>query len=238
MSERTLRGKVAIAGIGETTYYKHGHSPDAEFKLALQAVLAACRDAGIDPKEVDGFASYGNDRSEAVRLAAALGIKELRFSNMHWGGGGGGESAWYLVGHDLERGALRTFSLARMKSLVVGERRFERPADFSPEKFFGKAFGAFVGTGDYRVVIRFSAAVADQIRERFWHESQETRDRPDGEFEFAVQLGGLNKMLRWILGWAGEAEVVAPKELRELVRTRADAIAQRYASTKSARQPR
>jgi acetyl-CoA acetyltransferase len=93
MSERTLRGKVAIAGIGETTYYKHGQSPDAEFKLALQAVLAACADAGVDPREVDGFATYGNDRSEATRLAAALGIRELRFSNMHWGGGGGGVAA-------------------------------------------------------------------------------------------------------------------------------------------------
>lgn len=93
MTERTLRGKAAIAGIGETTYYRHGQSPDAEFKLALQAVLAACRDAGVDPREVDGFASYGNDRSDGPRLAAALGIRELRFSNMHWGGGGGGVAA-------------------------------------------------------------------------------------------------------------------------------------------------
>ena len=30
-----IRGKVAIAGIGETTYYKHGQAPDSEFKLAL-----------------------------------------------------------------------------------------------------------------------------------------------------------------------------------------------------------
>lgn len=42
MGERTLRGKVAIAGVGETTYYKHGKSPDAEFKLCLIAILAAC----------------------------------------------------------------------------------------------------------------------------------------------------------------------------------------------------
>ncbi len=93
MSERTLRGKVAIAGIGETIYYKHGRSPDAEFKLALEAILNACRDAGVDPREVDGFASYGGDRSDGPRLAAALGIHELRFSNMHWGGGGGGVAA-------------------------------------------------------------------------------------------------------------------------------------------------
>ena len=90
MAERTLRGKTAIAGIGETTYYKHGQSPDSEFKLALEAIVKACEDAGISPHDIDGFASYGNDRSDGPRLAAALGIKELRFSNMFWGGGGGG----------------------------------------------------------------------------------------------------------------------------------------------------
>ena len=90
---RTLRGATAIVGVGETTYYKRGQSPDAEFKLALKAILAACEDAGISPKEVDGFASFSNDRSDPSRLANALGIHDLRFSNMQWGGGGGGGSA-------------------------------------------------------------------------------------------------------------------------------------------------
>jgi acetyl-CoA acetyltransferase len=90
---RTIRGRVAIAGIGETAYYKHGRAPESEFALALHAVLRACKDAGIDPRQVDGFASYSNDRNDPSRLAAALGLPELRFSNMQWGGGGGGGSA-------------------------------------------------------------------------------------------------------------------------------------------------
>ena len=90
---RTIRGKVAIVGVGETAYYKHGRAPQAEFALALQAILRACADAGLDPREVDGFASYSNDRNDPSRLAAALGLPELRFSNMQWGGGGGGGSA-------------------------------------------------------------------------------------------------------------------------------------------------
>jgi acetyl-CoA acetyltransferase len=90
--DRTLRGKVAVVGVGETAYYKRGEAPDAEFKLALQAIIAACENAGISPKDVDGFASYSNDRSDPSKLAAALGCKELRFSNMQWGGGGGGGS--------------------------------------------------------------------------------------------------------------------------------------------------
>ncbi|MEM7001484.1 MAG: acetyl-CoA acetyltransferase [Pseudomonadota bacterium] len=88
----SMRGQVAVAGVGETEYYKRGQAPDAEFKLALDAILNACRDAGIDPRDVDGFASYSNDRSDPSRLAAALGCYELRFANMQWGGGGGGGS--------------------------------------------------------------------------------------------------------------------------------------------------
>src|SRR6202012_4002807 len=89
-TDRSLRGRVAVVGIGETDYYRHGASPDAEFKLALKAILAACADAGIDPREIDGFSSYSDDRTEASRLAAALGIDQLRTATMQWGGGGGG----------------------------------------------------------------------------------------------------------------------------------------------------
>lgn len=90
--ERTLRGKVAVVGIGETPYYKRGQSPDAEFLLALKAIKNACQDARILPKAIDGFASFSNDRSDPSRLANALGCSDLRFSNMQWGGGGGGGS--------------------------------------------------------------------------------------------------------------------------------------------------
>ena len=47
--ERTIRGQVAVAGVGETTYYKHGQSPDSEFALALQAILARLRGRGHRP---------------------------------------------------------------------------------------------------------------------------------------------------------------------------------------------
>jgi acetyl-CoA acetyltransferase len=93
MTARSLRARTAVVGIGETTYYKRGQSPHAEFKLALEAIVNACADANIHPREIDGFASFSNDRSDPSQLAAALGCRELRFANMQWGGGGGGGSA-------------------------------------------------------------------------------------------------------------------------------------------------
>ena len=87
---RSLRGRVAVAGVGETQYYRHGKAPEPEMVLCLRAILAACEDAGLDPKEIDGFASYSNDRNDPPTLSVALGCRELRFSNMQWEGGGGG----------------------------------------------------------------------------------------------------------------------------------------------------
>ena len=139
---RTLRGKVAVAGIGETTYYKHGKSPDSEFALALKAILRAAEDAGISPREIDGFASYSNDRNDPSRLAAALGLPELRFSNMQWGGGGGGGSAavgnaaaavaagladCVVVFRALAQGQFARFGLGGQTPTVSGEQAFTFP---------------------------------------------------------------------------------------------------------------
>lgn len=139
---RGIRGKVAVAGIGETTYYKHGQSPDPEFKLALMAILAAAEDAGIDPKEIDGFCSYSNDRNEPSRLAAALGIRDLKYSVMQWGGGGGGGSAaigtaaaaiaagyadCVVVFRALAQGQFQRFGAAAPAKTVSGDNAFVFP---------------------------------------------------------------------------------------------------------------
>jgi acetyl-CoA acetyltransferase len=93
MTDHTIKDKVAIVGIGETTYYKRGGAPVTEFQLACEAVMRAAEDAGIEVAEIDGWASYSNDRNVPVRLASALGVPNITFANMVWGGGGGGVCA-------------------------------------------------------------------------------------------------------------------------------------------------
>ena len=79
MSEYTIKDKVAIVGIGETAYYKRGGAPLSEFQLTLEAILKAADDAGLPVTEIDGFASYSDDRNTPARLQAALGIPDLAF---------------------------------------------------------------------------------------------------------------------------------------------------------------
>lgn len=85
-----MRGRIAAVGVGETPYFRRGSAPGDEQWLTLKAIVSACEDAGIDPQEIDGFASYADDRNAGHTLVRALGTTEMRWSSMVWGGGGGG----------------------------------------------------------------------------------------------------------------------------------------------------
>ena len=74
-----IRKAAAIAGIGQTAYAKA--LPPTAWELAVEAVLAACADAGVDVADVDGmcrFTAPFETVSEAM-LVRALGIRELSF---------------------------------------------------------------------------------------------------------------------------------------------------------------
>ncbi|HBZ69280.1 MAG TPA: hypothetical protein DEP35_05880 [Deltaproteobacteria bacterium] len=88
------RSRAHIVGVGETRYTRWGKIGDVtEHALACQAIQRAVADAGLSIDDVDGLASFADDRNEAVFLAAELGLPALRFGNMVWMPGGGGGCA-------------------------------------------------------------------------------------------------------------------------------------------------
>lgn len=85
------RDRAVIVGIGESPYARWGGIADrSQLALACEAILNAAADAGLPPSAIDGFASYSDDANDPARLMVALGIDQLRFASMVWGGGGGG----------------------------------------------------------------------------------------------------------------------------------------------------
>jgi 17-hydroxy-3-oxo-4-pregnene-20-carboxyl-CoA lyase len=81
-----LRDRAAIVGIGATEFSKD--SGRSEMRLAVEATKAALDDAGIDPAEVDGMATFTMDTNPEIEIARNLGIGELTFfSRIHHGGG-------------------------------------------------------------------------------------------------------------------------------------------------------
>ena len=140
------------------------------------------------------------------------------------------ENLWYLIAFDTDRAALRTFALPRISGAEMTDARFVRPNDFSPEAFFANALGVLGGPGNFEVVIHFTAAVADRVREREWHESQQVRDLPEGGLELTLRLGALAEVEGWVLGWGKDAEVLQPPVLRKRLATTSAFLAGAYGS--------
>lgn len=131
---------------------------------------------------------------------------------------------WYLFAFDHLRQDIRTFAPARIQTVKATGKTFDRPQKFSLEKRLRDSFGVHSGEGRHEVVIRFRAGVADYVREKKWHESQELRELKGGAVELRLKLSSLLEIQRWVLSWGGDAKVVQPRELVAAVRQAAENI--------------
>jgi len=131
---------------------------------------------------------------------------------------------WFLFAYDHLRKDIRTFVPARIQGLKATGKRFPRPEKFSLEQRLHDSFGVYSGQGLSDVVIRFDARVADFLREKRWHSSQELRDLKGGAVELRMQLSSLQEVQRWVLSWGGDARVVKPAELARSVKAAAEKI--------------
>jgi acetyl-CoA acetyltransferase len=81
-----IKDKAVIVGIGNTKFSKD--SGVSELSLAVQAIKIALDDAGLQPSDVDGMATFTMDTNDEIEVARALGCGELTFwGRSHYGGG-------------------------------------------------------------------------------------------------------------------------------------------------------
>jgi predicted DNA-binding transcriptional regulator YafY len=131
---------------------------------------------------------------------------------------------WFLFAYDQARKDIRTFVPARIQSAKPTGKSFKRLQNFSLEKRLRDSFGVLSGEGQYEIVIRFSARVADYIREKRWHESQQLRELKGGGVELKLKLSSLAEIERWVLSWGCDAKVLRPRELAQAIKLAAQKI--------------
>ena len=98
---------TAIAGIGFTQYYRRGESlPQTPLELTCRAIIAATEDAGLEVRDIDGFALFAmSAESNPALIASTLGIPLVRFAAGLTGGGGGTVGAIELASMAVMQGA-------------------------------------------------------------------------------------------------------------------------------------
>ena len=113
---------AAIVGIGQTAYAKA--LPGTAWELAMEAVLAACADAGVDVAEVDGMCRFTApfETVTEAQLVRGLGIRELSwFTQAAHGGEALGAVVMQAVAA-INAGLARTVVVYRALSQSKGGR--------------------------------------------------------------------------------------------------------------------
>ena len=116
----------------------------------------------------------------------------------------------------------------RIQNLESTDETFVMPEDFSIDDFMKSSFGVFQGQ-PVKVRVRFAPDIADYIREKIWHETQQIEVQDDGSIIFEAEVAGIDEIKFWILKWGAKARVLEPEALRDAVRTEAELMAGIYA---------
>jgi proteasome accessory factor B len=201
---RRLEDGLAMAGGGpSTTDPAPVTFPDLEEAGRTDAVLAALRRARAARRPCRfGYLKPGADAPELRRLHC--------YALVH------AEGAWYAAGHDPDAGGHRNFRLDRILGIESdGESgAYDIPEDFEPgELLDGARLFQLPEAGEaVQVEIRYGPRVAIWIREQWRGETDD-----DGGYRVRHTVGNPDWVVRHVLQYGPDAEVIGPPEMRRAV---------------------
>ncbi len=135
------------------------------------------------------------------------------------------DGTWYLIGRCHLRQDVRMFAIFRIRELTVTDKTAFVPDDFDIHAYMASGFRQIRGAGKAITVrLRFLPEAAKYIREKCWHPSQKLETFLDGSLILTLRVSHLLEVKRFALAYGGECEVLAPKRLRDEVRSEAERI--------------
>ncbi len=121
------------------------------------------------------------------------------------------EGRWYVIGWSPERDAVRVFRVDRVLEASVCGEGFSAPGDFDVGDYLdGRR--VFRADDEVEVTVRFSARVAPWVVER-----GESEQGADGSVVARYRVADPRWLVRQVLAYGPEAEVVGPEQVRTAV---------------------
>lgn len=130
-----------------------------------------------------------------------------------------GTGHWYAIGHDRDRDDLRAFRVDRMLDVTLLDETFDEPNDFDVDRYLSGR-QVYHAEDAVTATIRYDASIARWIVERGAAEEGD-----DGSAVIEREVADLDWVVRHVLRYGGEAELVAPPGLRKRVASAAHAVA-------------
>ena len=139
-------------------------------------------------------------------------------------------SSLYLFASLGDPARIATFAVHRIQKLERTDATFEPPSESFIEGHISKAFGIFVSDLQEEVEILFDDEIAWRIEEQTFHPDEKKQRRPDGKLVYRVRSSAQWEIIPWVRSFGALAELVAPREWRDMLHAGLEAAAARYRS--------
>ena len=179
--------------------WKNGSTEKDKFYMLQSAIFKSKRIS---------FNYHSGKGETARRIVEPL---KLVFKNM----------SWYLYGYCCTRADFRFFKLTRIRSLEITGESHTRPI---PEQVFTETDEIEIEM--VRATLLFDKSVSFRVYDEF--DENNIAEEPDGKLLVEASLPDDEQLFSYILSFGDKVEVVAPKNIRAEILSRAKNIQKKY----------
>jgi predicted DNA-binding transcriptional regulator YafY len=161
------------------------------------------------------YESYQSNKKKTRRVVPLL-LKEYR-------------NRWYVICFDCIKEQLITYALERIENLEESSEFYYQKIDFSPEKFFKNAIGITANDSEPEFILFKADNVSSKyISSQPFHSSQNIVKEGKNKTTFTLNVIISEELIRSILSFGGEIEIIEPENLREIIIKRLKLMCENY----------
>jgi len=129
---------------------------------------------------------------------------------------------WYLISFDESKNDYITYALDRIEELAVTKEIASIPIDFNSDNYFKHAIGISSGNKlPEEVRLKTTIVAAKYLDSLPLHHSQKVTEMNEDNFVFSLTVNVSEELIRAILSYGGEVQVLQPIALKDEVAIRA-----------------
>lgn len=119
----------------------------------------------------------------------------------------------YIIGYDHKSNEIRTFRLSRFQNVKLLNQKFTKD-DINLGKYLQNTWSIIRGEKRIRFKVKFSKDVARYVKEEEFNVTPKLTDLRDGSLLFEVTVNDDREIIKWIMQYGPDAEIIEPKEVR------------------------
>lgn len=131
----------------------------------------------------------------------------------------------YLVAYNDYVKDYRLYNISKIQNITKIYEKFDKDQDFDLQKYAAQSFGTFQEK-PFDVVLKFSPEVKEDVRNYYFHPTQELIENEDDSTTVTFCASGFREIMWEVFKWETDVEIIAPQELKDFYKDKLHKISE------------